>query len=64
MGNNNVYLEEYNDIGYTVSGIKHKTNTTSLYNNKDMYDTVELAEMRAYNIGCSGHRIVISNGSG
>lgn len=47
-------------INYTVSGIKPKTNNFTFYNSRDLYDTPDLAESRAYNIGCSGYRMILS----
>ena len=37
-------------INYTVNGIKPKTTNTTFYNNKDLYETPELAIDRANNI--------------
>jgi hypothetical protein len=51
-------------INYTVNGIKPKTTNTTFYNNKDLYETPELAIDRANNIGCSGYRSIIANANG
>jgi len=50
--------------GYTQNGIKPYTNNSTYYNNKDLYDTIELAEDRSYNIGGSGYRKVFINANG
>lgn len=51
-------------VNYTVSGIKPKTDNTTFYDPKDLYPNSELAEDRAYNIGCSGYRRILSSGLG
>jgi hypothetical protein len=58
------FPNDQSGISYTVSGVKPKTNNTTFYNSKDIYDTEELADNRAYNIGCTGHRRVLVNASG
>lgn len=47
-------------VNYTVNGIKPRTNTTSFYKTRDLYDSPDQAESRAYNIGCSGYRKVLA----
>ena len=51
-------------VSYTVNGIKPFTTSTTFYDSKDMYPTLELAENRAYNIGCSGYTRVLASGMG
>jgi hypothetical protein len=55
---------EDGSISYTVNGIKPKTTNTTFYDSKDVYTTAALASSRAYNIGCSGYRAVITNANG
>ena len=55
---------EDGSISYTVSGIKPKTTNTTFYDSKDVYPNADLASSRAYNIGCSGYRAVITNANG
>lgn len=58
------FPEPDSSISYTVAGIKPKTYNTTFYNSQDVYDTIELAENRAFNIGCSGYRQVLVNSQG
>lgn len=58
------FPDEEKGINYTVSGIKPPTTNTTFYNPKDIYETIQLAEDRAYNIGCSGYRAVLVNAKG
>ena len=58
------FPDDQSGISYTVSGLKPKTNNTTFYDSKDLYETQALADDRAYNIGCSGHRRVLVNASG
>jgi hypothetical protein len=51
-------------VNYTVAGQKPQTTNTTFYNSKDLYETISLAEDRAYNIGCSGYRMVLVSGQG
>ena len=51
-------------INYTVNGIKPQTSNTTFYNQRDLYDTIQLATDREYNIGCSGYRKVLASGAG
>lgn len=55
---------ENQSTNYTVNGIKPRTTNTTFYNPRDLYDTVDLALDRSYNIGCSGYRAIISNANG
>jgi hypothetical protein len=48
-------------INYTQVGIKPQTSSSTFYNSRDIYDTQDLAESRAYNIGCSGYRLILAN---
>lgn len=68
MINPNRYTPFFSDydspINYTVVGQKPRTTNTTFYNSKDIYDTVEQAKDRAYNIGCSGYRNVLVNAVG
>jgi hypothetical protein len=51
-------------VNYTVTGIKPPSSTTTFYNSTDLYDSTQLAESRAYNIGCSGYRSVLASKNG
>jgi hypothetical protein len=52
------------DVSYTVNGIKPKTTNTTFYKSDELYATEELANTRAYNIGCSGSRAILANANG
>jgi hypothetical protein len=43
----------------TASGIKYKNYTTNFDTLDDLYSTSDLAEERAYNLGCSGYRKIL-----
>jgi len=45
-----------NSSSNNQNGIKYKTFTTSFDTVTDLYPTPELAQQRAYNLGCSGYR--------
>lgn len=51
-------------VNYTANGVKFSTTNTTFYNNKDQYDSPELAEDRSNNIGCSGYRSSVINSNG
>jgi len=55
---------EKSNQSFSPVGIKLRTNVSTFYNKKDIYETKELAEERAYNIGCSGYRKVPVNAKG
>jgi len=58
------FAGEDKGINYTVNGIKPKSSTINFYNAREVYTTADLADKRAFNIGCSGHRTVIVNANG
>jgi len=58
------YFEENEAFTYSPVGLKLRSSVSTKYSKKDVYDTVELAEDRAYNMGCSGYRRVIINSRG
>ena len=58
------FPDSQSGVNYTVAGIKPVTTNTTFYNPKDLYDTMELAENRSYNIGCSGYRRVLVSAQG
>lgn len=64
MRNYTPYFPKDSNIGYSIEGNKFRTSVTNKFNKKDLYDTPELAEERAYNIGCSGYRSVLVNAKG
>jgi hypothetical protein len=49
---------------YTVSGVKFKSSTPAFESNNDLYLTVQQAQLRAYNLGCTGYRSAITNSVG
>lgn len=51
-------------VNYTADGVKYPTSNTTFYVTKDQYDSPELAEDRADNIGCSGYRSLVINSNG
>jgi hypothetical protein len=51
-------------VNYTTAGIKYPSTNDTFYNPKDLYDTPDLAEDRAYNIGCSGYRMTLVSSKG
>jgi hypothetical protein len=51
-------------VSYTPYGAKYRSTNTTFYESKDQYETRELAEERAINIGCSGYRSEIINAQG
>jgi hypothetical protein len=51
-------------VNYTPYGAKYRTTNTTFYDPKDQYETSQLAEERAFNIGCSGFRSSIINSNG
>lgn len=52
------------DFTYSPAGLKLKSNVSTFYDKKDLYETSELAEERGYNIGCSGYRRALMNAKG
>jgi hypothetical protein len=53
-----------NSTSSTSSGVKYKTYTTSFDTATDTYSTSSLAEVRSYNIGCSGYRKILVSAAG
>jgi hypothetical protein len=51
-------------VSYTPFGAKYKTTNTTFYDSKDQYETIQLAEERSINIGCSGYRSSVINSNG
>jgi len=49
---------------YTVGGVKFNSTTPSFETNMDLYVTPEQAQIRSYNLGCSGYRSAITNSIG
>jgi len=64
MRNYTPFFPEDSNNGYSIEGNKFKTSVSNKFNTKDLYDGPELAEERAYNIGCSGYRSVLVNAKG
>ena len=58
------FPESQAGVNYTVAGIKPATNNLTFYNPKDLYETIDLATERSYNIGCSGYRRVLVSAQG
>jgi hypothetical protein len=55
---------EETKVNYTAFGAKYPTSNTTFYDLKDQYETSEMAEDRAFNIGCSGYRSLVINANG
>lgn len=58
------YLERSKQNSYSVSEITYKTQTPVFETSDDLYYTISDAEERAYNIGCSGYRVVTVSSKG
>jgi len=58
------YFPEDSNTSFSPIGLKFKSNVSTDYTTQDVYGTRELAEERAYNIGCSGYRRVLINAKG
>jgi hypothetical protein len=57
------YFEE-KKLSYTVNGIKYKTFTNNFETDDDLYETIEDAQERSLNLGCSGYRAVRTDVTG
>lgn len=60
----NPHFSDNSDFTYSPIGLKLRTSVSTTYNIKDLYKTPELADERAYNIGCSGYRRALINSRG
>jgi len=49
---------------YTVNGLSFKTFTTNFEQADDLYKSLDKAQERAYNLGCSGYRKVTTDSVG
>jgi len=49
---------------YTMSGVKFKSTTPSFETSGDLYPTLQQAEIRSYNLGCSGYRTAVVSSTG
>jgi len=53
-----------NSTSNTSRGLKYKTFTTSFDTVTDTYSTAALAEIRSYNLGCTGYRMILVSSAG
>jgi len=49
---------------YTVNGVKFKSTTPSFETGSDLYLTPQQAQIRSYNLGCTGYRTAVTNSVG
>jgi hypothetical protein len=64
MQNYSPFFDDNKGQKYSINGIKPKTTNTSFHEANELYNTADLANTRAYNIGCTGCRSIISNANG